>query len=72
MPGEPPKKSAKSQLLENSSSKFDPPYISRNKIWLRHIGADVLFPPILLRLEKEKPFKKFSILFLFVKTSLIN
>jgi hypothetical protein len=32
----------------------------------------VLFPPILLALEKEKHFKKFATLFLFVKTSLIN
>jgi hypothetical protein len=46
---------------------------SRNKLWLRqYIGADVLFSPILLAWEKEKPFKKFATLFLFVKTSLIN
>jgi hypothetical protein len=36
------------------------------------IGAGVLFPPILLPVEKEKPFKKFATLCLFVKTSLTN
>ncbi len=31
---------------------------SRNKLWLRqYIGADMLFPPILLVLEKEKHCK---------------
>jgi hypothetical protein len=29
------------------------------------IGEDVLFPPILVALEKEKPSKKFAILFLY-------
>jgi hypothetical protein len=36
------------------------------------IGADVLFPPILLALEKEKPFQKFATLCLLVKTSPIH
>ncbi len=32
---------------------------SGNKLWLRHcVGADMLFPPILLALENEKPFNK--------------
>jgi hypothetical protein len=38
----------------------------------QYIGADVLFPPILLAVEKEKQFKKFAKLCLFVKTSFIN
>jgi hypothetical protein len=46
---------------------------SRNKLWLRqYIGADMLFQLILLALVKEKPFKNFATLFLFVKTSFIK
>jgi hypothetical protein len=36
------------------------------------IGEDVLFPPILLAVEKEKPFKKFATRCLFVKTLDLN
>ncbi len=42
--------------------KLDPPCLL----------AQTLFPSILLALEKEKPFKKFATLCLFVKTLLIN
>jgi hypothetical protein len=38
----------------------------------QYIKADVLFPPILLAVEKVKPFKKFAMVCLFLKTSLIN
>jgi hypothetical protein len=38
----------------------------------QYIGADILFPPILLAQEKEKVFQKFAMLCLFFKTSPIN
>jgi hypothetical protein len=51
MPGEPPKNTGIS-----------------NKPWFRqYFGSDMLFPLILLALEKEKPCKNFTMLCLFLK-----
>jgi hypothetical protein len=62
MPGDP--KKIRKITIGRKFIKLDPPCLLAQ--------TDVLFPPILLALEKEKPFKKFATLCLFVKTSLIN
>jgi hypothetical protein len=61
MPGEPPENPQNLNRLKIHPANVVCLAYSRNRLWFRqYIGAELLFPPTLLALEKEKSCKKFT------------